>query len=103
MIATLPDAEAMRRAFEHATTPGKNGRYPTRDQMSVFVQPLKKKKESSARVKRLKGTVEGRKVEFLLRSDESTNSFIQFLESLAKKFGKYRELPPENLGFLFKD
>jgi hypothetical protein len=54
-------------------------------------------------VKRLKGTVEGRKVEFLLRSDESTNSFIQFLESLAKKFGKYRELPPENLGFLFKD
>ena len=34
--------------------------------------------------------------------DETTDSVIEFLRSLAAKLGKYRDLPPDNLGFLFK-
>ena len=101
MIATLPTAEAMRQAFEHATTPGRNGKLPTRDQMALYIEPFKKKKQREARVRTLKGTVEGRKVEFGLLPDESTESVIKFLRSLATKLGKYRDLPPDSLGFLF--
>ena len=101
MIAALPTVEAMRQAFEHATTPGINGKLPTRDQMAPYLEQFKKKKQREARVKTLKGTVEGRKVEFALLPGESTESVIEFLRSLAAKLGKYRDLPPDNLGFLF--
>ena len=99
MVAALPTVEAMRQAFEQATTPGKGGKLPTRDQMALYLEQFKKKRE--ARVKTLKGTVDGRKVEFGLLPDESTDSVIEFLQSLATKLGKYRDLPPDSLGFLF--
>ena len=99
MIAALPNAEAMRQAFEHATTPGRGGKLPTRDQMTRYLEPFKKQRE--ARVKTLKGKVDGRKVEFSLLPGESTDSVIEFLRSLAGRLGKYRDLPPDSLGFLF--
>jgi ParB/RepB/Spo0J family partition protein len=101
MIAALPNPEAMRKAFEHAGTPGRNGKLPTRDQMTPYLEQFKEKKPREARVKTLKGTVEGRKVEIGLLPEESTESVIEFLRSLAAKIGKYRDLPPDNLGFLF--
>jgi ParB/RepB/Spo0J family partition protein len=102
MIATLPTAEAMRQAFEHATTPGRNGKLATRDQMAIYLEQFKKEKHRGARVRALKGMVEGRKVELGLLPNESTDSVIKFLQSLTAKLGKYRDLPPDNLGFLFK-
>jgi ParB/RepB/Spo0J family partition protein len=102
MIAALPSVEAMRKAFEHASAPGGNGKLPTRDQMTVYVEQFKKKKPREARVKTLRGTVEGRKVELGLLPGESTETVIEFLRSLAAKLGKYRDLPPDNLGFLFQ-
>ncbi len=101
MIATLPDAGAMRQGFELATTPGKNGKLPTRDQMALYLEPLRKKKPREPRVKTLKGTVDGRKVELGVLPGESTDSVIKFLQALAAKLSKYRDLPPDNLGFLF--
>ena len=101
MIAALPDVEAMRKAFEYASTPGRNGKLPTRDQMTPYLEQFKKKKHREDKGKTLRGTVEGRKVELGLRPGESTESVIEFLRSLATKFGKYRELPPDSLGFLF--
>jgi ParB/RepB/Spo0J family partition protein len=100
MIAALPTVEAMRRAFEHASTPGKTGKLPTRDQMHVYVEQFKKQRE--ARVRSLRGTVDGRKVELGLLPGESTESVVEFLRLLATKLGKYRDLSPDNLGFLFK-
>lgn len=100
MIAALPDAEAMRKAFEHATTPGRGGKLPTREQVVVFIEPLKKKRDT--RIRALRGTIDGRRLEFGLMPDETTDSVIEFLRSVAVKLGKYRDLPPDNLGFLFK-
>jgi ParB/RepB/Spo0J family partition protein len=102
MIATLPTTEAMRQAFDHATTPGRNGKLPTRDQIALYIEPLKKNPQQQTRVRTLKGAVEGRKVELSLLPEESTDSLIKFLQSLATKLGKYRDLPPDSLGFLFK-
>jgi ParB/RepB/Spo0J family partition protein len=102
LIATLPTPEAMRKAFDHATTPGRNGKLPTREQVAVYIEPLKKKKPQQSGVRILKGAVEGRKVEFGVLPDESTDSLIKFLQALATKLTKYRDLPPESLGFLFK-
>jgi hypothetical protein len=102
MIAGLPTADAMRQAFTHATTPSRNGKLPTRDQMALYLEQFKKKKPREARVRTLKGVVEGRQVEFALAPDDSTDAVIKFLQSLATKLGKYRDLPPDSLGFLFK-
>jgi ParB family chromosome partitioning protein len=102
LIAALPDAEAMRQAFGHATTPGKNGRLPTRDQMALYVEQFKKPKDGNSKPKVLRGTVEGRRVELGLIPGESTDAVIKFLQSLAGKLGKYRDLPPESLGSLFQ-
>ena len=75
----LADAEAMRQAFEHASTPGRGGKLPTRDQMTPYLEQFRKKKPREARVETLRGTVEGRKVELGLLPGESTESVIEFL------------------------
>jgi ParB/RepB/Spo0J family partition protein len=101
MIAALPTIEAMRTGLDYATSPGKDGRLPTRDQVGFYVDQFKVRKPRGTKAKTLKGMVEGRKVELGLLPDESTESVIRFLQSLAAKIGKYRDLPPDNLGFLF--
>jgi ParB/RepB/Spo0J family partition protein len=99
MIASLPKVEAMQQSLEYATTPGKDGRLPTRDQVACFIEQFKKTR--GTKPKTLKGVVEGRKVELSLLPDESTESVIKFLKALTDRIGKYRELPPDSLGFLF--
>jgi ParB family transcriptional regulator, chromosome partitioning protein len=68
MIAALPTSDLMRQALEYASTPGRNGRHPTREQMAAYLEPLKKTR--ATRAKTLKGTVDGRKVEFVGPSKE---------------------------------
>jgi ParB/RepB/Spo0J family partition protein len=102
MIASLADVEAMRQALEHANTPDKNGKLPTRDQMAVYLDRFKTKRPREAKPKTLKGIVNGRVVEFGIGSGESTESFIKFLNDLAKKLGKYSDLPVESLGPLLQ-
>ena len=101
LIATLPNVEVMRQALEYATTPGKGGKLPTREQVVFYLEQFKKKKAKAPRPKTLKGTIDGRKVELGLLPNESTESVIKFLQSLATKLGEYRKMPPDSLGFLF--
>jgi len=50
LIATLPNVDAMRKAFEHATTKGQGGKQPTRDQMAFYLEQFKKKGSSAESV-----------------------------------------------------
>ncbi len=101
MIATLPSHDDMRRSLVYATTPGRDGKLPTREQVGFFIEQFKVKKTRGAKVKPLKGVVDGRRVELGLLPDESTDSVIEFLQALTAKIRVYRKLPPENLDFLF--
>jgi ParB/RepB/Spo0J family partition protein len=87
-------------AIEFATAVGQNGRLPSRDEVARFIARFKKK-PPGPKVKTLKGKIDGRKMTLAILPDESTDEVMEFLRSLATRMGKYRDLAPADLGFLF--
>jgi ParB/RepB/Spo0J family partition protein len=100
MIATLP-VEAMPEAIDYATTPGTDGRLPTREQVGFFNERFRVKKTRGSKPKTLGGVIDGREIAFTLLPDEPTDSVIEFFKGLIKKLGENRHIPPDSLGFLF--
>jgi hypothetical protein len=104
LIASLKKhPDAMRRAFDFASTPGPDGKLPSRDAVRRYIEPLKKGKKpgQAPAPKALKGTIDGRPVQIGIKPDDSTDTVIEWLRGVAAKMAKYRDLPPDNLAFLF--
>ena len=102
LIAPLKDVEAMRRAFAFATTPDSAGKLPSRETVQRFIEPLKGKKSAKkTKAKTLQGSIDGRKVAIGILPEDSTDTVIEWLKAVAARMGKYRDMPPDNLSFLF--
>jgi ParB/RepB/Spo0J family partition protein len=99
LIAPLQPGERQQ-AVDFASTPGKSDKLPTRDEVARFIARFKKK-HRSPKVKTLKGKIEGRNLALAIQPGESTDAVIEFLRTVATKLGKYRDLSPADLGFLF--
>lgn len=85
MIASLPSIEDKRAAFEYATTAGTNGK-PTRDQVARYLKRFKR--NPSRGTKRLCGTINGRRFELGLLTEDTPASLGDFLKELAAKVSK---------------
>lgn len=103
MIGTLKSPEAMARALEFAGTPGPDGKLPTREAVARYLKQINGTKERGPKPKSLRGKIDGRKVELAVVSGESTESLIKFLNGLIARLTKHKEVPAENLGFLFQN
>lgn len=104
LIASLKKKpDAMRRAFDFAATPGPDGKLPSRDVVRRYIEPLKKGKKpgKTPPPKALKGAIDGRPVQIGIKPGDSTDTVIEWLRGVAAKMAKYRDLPPDNLAFLF--
>jgi hypothetical protein len=102
LIAPVKNPDAMKRAFDFAARPGPDGKLPSRDAMAKFIDTLKdKKRPKTARPRILKGSIDGRPIQIGIMPDDSTDAVIEWLKALASRLGKYRDLPPDNLGSLF--
>ncbi len=97
------NTDAMRRGFEFAATPGPDGKPPSRDAVSRFLESLKHGKPTAGlpMQKILKGSIDGRLMQIGIKPDDTTDGVIKWLNGVAGKLGKYRDVPPDTLGFLF--
>jgi ParB/RepB/Spo0J family partition protein len=102
MIASLPNANAMREAFTFATTAGPEGR-PTRECVARYIERFKDNTSRGPKPKTLKGEIDGRTIQLSVEPDDTGEVLIDFLRALAEKLKKYKESPAESLGFLFSD
>jgi hypothetical protein len=102
LIAAAP-AALMAQAIEFALTPKADGKKPTRDMVSLFIQQLKKnhgKKDRKPRAITLR--MNGRVVTLTVEERDSASSMAEDLKSIAAKLGKHAEVAIDGLPFLFQ-
>lgn len=91
VITPLRTADAIKRAVEFASTPGEDGRRPTREQVTAFVTPLRKGKPAK-KPKRLKLRVQGRRFEVELRPDDTPELLVEACKVLVSTLSPHRNL-----------
>jgi ParB/RepB/Spo0J family partition protein len=96
IIASLPSEEAMREAFDFATTPGADGRTPTRDQLMRRVGGLRgKKKPKAKKCRRLRLRVDDRRFEVELCPGDTPESLIEAFKAAIARLTRHKGLPLE--------
>jgi hypothetical protein len=94
LIAAAP-VKLMPPAFEFAETPGPSGAPPTRDQVAGFLSRLKAecKRPKTAKPRKIKLHVEGRRFEFELRPGDTPEILIEAIKNVAAQVARHRSLP----------
>lgn len=102
LVAAVP-LELMPQAVGYAETSGPDGKRPTRDQVSEFIQRLKRNGKSAGRKpKMIPLRSNGRVVTLAVADGDSAASVAEDLKAIVAKLGKHSEVPPDGWPFLFQ-
>ena len=104
LVAAAP-AALMPQAVEFALTPKDDGRKPTRDQVAMFIQQLKKQASGKPRERRGKALtlrVNGRAVTLAVGERDSAATVAEDLKALATRLSRHADVPPDGWPFLFQ-
>ncbi len=102
LVAAVP-VPLMVKAIEFAETPGRDGKKPTRDEVSLFIRRLKKNgKPEGHRAKAVTLRMNGRTVTLSVGDKDSVCTVAEDLKALASKLGKHDAVPPDGWPFLFQ-
>ena len=102
LVAAVPLA-LMPQAVAYAETSGPDGKKPTRDQVSAFIQRLKKNgKPAGRKPKTIPLRLNGRMVSVTVADGDSAVNVAEDLKAIAVKLGKHSEVPPDGWPFLFQ-
>ena len=101
LIAAVP-AALMAQAVEFAETPAADGKRPTRDQVQLFIQKLKKSGRPKARKARtVTLRMGGRAVTLTVGDKDSAYTVAEDLKAIVSKLGKHADVAPDGWPFLF--
>ena len=93
----------MAKALEFAETPGRDGKMPTRDEVSLFIRQLKKDdKPKGRKAKAVTLRMNGRAVTLAVGDKDSVYTVAEDLKAIASKLGKHETVPPDGWPFLFQ-
>lgn len=101
VIAATPSAH-MARVVEFATTPGPDGKLPTRDAVAAFVKSLKAGDKPAAKVKSVALHCGNRVVTIQVTATDNTATVSKDLQAIVARLGKHAEVPPNGWPFLFQ-
>jgi ParB/RepB/Spo0J family partition protein len=102
LVAALP-VPLMAKAVEFAETPGRDGKMPTRDGVSLFIRQLKKNgKPKDRRAKTVTLRMNGRTVTLAVGEKDSANTVAEDLKAIAIKLVKHDTVQPDGWPFLFQ-
>ena len=102
LVAAVP-VPLMARAIEFAETPGRDGKKPTRDEVSLFIRQLKKNgKPKGHKAKAVTLRMNGRTVTLSVGDKDSVCTVAEDLKAIASKLGKHDTVPPDGWPFLFQ-
>ncbi len=102
LVAAVP-VPLMVKAIEFAETPGRDGKKPTRDEISLFIRQLKKNgKPKGHRAKAVTLRMNGRTVTLAVGDKDSVYTVAEDLKAIATKLGKNDTVPPDGWPFLFQ-
>lgn len=103
LIASLPTAEAMKKAIDFANTPGKDGKKPTRDQLARFVDGLKGPKlVRGGRLKQESFGIDARHFAVELKPGDTTETLIEAFKDVVATLSKHRTVPLEALFLILR-
>ena len=96
LISPLPTPGAMGQAIAFASTPRADGKKPSRQQVTQFVDGLKgRKRPKAAKVKRLKLRVEDRRFEVELKPGDSAGTLIEAFKAAVGRLQQHSKLSIE--------
>ena len=104
LVAAAP-AALMSQAVEFALTPRADGKKPTRDQVSAFIQQLKKQSKGQAKGKKARVIdlrINGRAVMLAIGERDSAGTVAEDLKALAAGLIKHSGVAPDGWPFLFQ-
>jgi hypothetical protein len=102
LVAAVP-LELMPQAVDYAETSGPDGKRPTRDQVSAFIQRLKKKgKPAGRKPKTIRLRFNGRVVTVAVASGDSAANVLKDLNAIVAKLGKHSDGQIDGWPFLFQ-
>jgi transcriptional regulator with XRE-family HTH domain len=104
LVAAAP-AALMSQAVEFALTPRADGKKPTRDQVSAFIQQLKKQGNSQAKGHKprvIDLRINGRAVTLAICERDSAGIVAEDLKALAAGLVKHASVAPDGWPFLFQ-
>ncbi len=101
LVAAAPEA-LMAKVIDFAETPGQDGKQPTRDEVVLFIQRLKKGgKPNGRKAKPITLTMNGRAVTFAVGEKDTSFTVADDLKAIATRLGKLEAVPPDGWPFLF--
>jgi hypothetical protein len=90
-------------AIEFAETSGRDGKKPTRDEVSLFIRELKRNgKPKGRKAKAVTLRMNGRTVTPSVGDKDSVYTVAEDLKAIASKLGKHDTVPPDGWPFLFQ-
>jgi len=102
LIAAAP-ASLMAQAIEFALTPRADGKKRTRDDVSPYIQQLKKNGHPRGRKpKAVTLKINGRAVTLALAERDSANTVAEDLKAIVARLGKHADVSPDGWPFLFQ-
>ena len=102
LVAAVP-ATLMVKAIEFAETPGRDGRQPTRDEVSLFIRRMKKGgKPKGRKARAVTLRMNGRAVTLAVGEKDTAYTVAEDLKAIASKLGKHDSVPPDGWPFLFQ-
>ena len=102
LVAAVP-VPLMEKAVEFAETPGRDGKKPTRDGVSLFIRQLKKNcKPKDRKAKAVTLRLNGRTVTLAVGEKDSACSVAEDLKAIATKLVKHDTVHPDGWPFLFQ-
>jgi ParB/RepB/Spo0J family partition protein len=100
LVAAVP-LQLMPQAVEYAETSGPDGKIPTRDQVSAFIQRLKKNgKPAGSKPKTIPLRMNGRLVTLTVRGGDTPLGVLKDLNAIVAKLGKHPDVQIEGWPFL---
>jgi hypothetical protein len=102
LVAAVP-LPLMDKAIAYAGTPGHDGKKPTRDQVAVFVNELKKGGRTKVnRPKTVTLRLNGRTVSFAVGERDTASTVTEDFKALVVGLSKHADVPPDGWKFLFR-
>jgi hypothetical protein len=100
LVAAVP-LQLMPQAVAYAETSGPDGKKPSRDQVSAFIQRLKKNgKPAGSKPKTIPLRMNGRLVTLTVRGGDTPSGVLKDLNAIVAKLGKHPDVQIEGWPFL---
>jgi ParB-like nuclease domain len=103
LVAASP-LELMPQVVDFALTPKADGKKPTRDQVALFIQQLKKQsgKPRDRKTKAITLRLNGRAVTLAVGERDSASTVAEDLKAIVARLGRHADVPPDGWPFLFQ-